>query len=222
MADLQALRQPAAPTEVDWGPWVRSIERKRRGLARPARWPAWVAREATRASFCLEGISVTDAQLDEALAPGRPLRSRAGRRLRHHLAILRGVDRQARPLRADTVIRWYTSVSDGLAAVAIAPDARQRLLQALRQINSPQMRLQPAILEIACLHADLLGDAIFPGFNGILARLLLHVHLSQCGLPPVVLEFPRDDWRDPRAVTIASRLLELIDGSLTRLMQKPD
>ena len=222
-APRAALRPQSVPTEVDFGRWVRSIERRRRALAastspdrRPG-WPPWLAWEATRASFGLDGIAVTDADKADALTPGRPLRSRRARRLRHHLAIVRCVDRRRCPLDTDSVVRWYTSIADGLSCPAFADDARDRLTAAIRRINSPQMRLQPAVLEIARLHAELLAGPPFPGFNGILARLLLHAHLANCGLPPVVFDPATDLWKTPTPVVVANRLLELIDRTLERL-----
>jgi hypothetical protein len=226
--DFSALRPATPPTDVAFDRWARSIERKRRLLwreqwsagRRPSKcWPTWLACAATRASFGLEGIAVTDADLAEALIPGRALRSRRARRLRRHLAIFRAMDRRPCPLTPQAVVRWYTSVADGLSVAAITPAAADRLAGVVRRINSPQMRLQPAVLETARLHCELLADTLFPGFNGILARLLLHAHLANCGLPPVVFDPARDAWRRPTPVTVANRLLEMIDASLERLAQ---
>lgn len=212
---------------VDWSRWLRTIERKRRLLAQAPPKPTRriVHRDATRSSFLLEGIDIPDTDLDDAFASQRrtrAFRSRQRQRLRNHLAILACIERSLRrrdPLRAHQVVRWYTSISSGLSTQSLDAPGMGRIDDIVRRINSPQMRLQPAIQEIARLHVDLLAEAMFPSFNGILARLLLQVHLGHCGLPFIALDPHQDSPRLGDANLLLPRLLELIDQSLDRLVK---
>ena len=184
------------------------------------RWPGWVYRDATRATFRLEGIDVGETEVVRALEAPRPMRSRHAGRLRNHLAILRSLDRvrrQRRALSADEVVRWYTAVSSGLSTANLSPAGRERLAAVIREIHSPQRRLQPAVTEAAALYAGLLADPMFPGFNGILSRLLLHAYLLNCGLPPVVFDPVLDGGEIATPATVTPRLLEMIDATLDRL-----
>lgn len=115
------------------------------------------------------------------------------------------------------VVRWYTSISAGLSTTSLDLPAMQRIESAIRRINSPQMRLQPALTEIAQLHAELIADPVFPGFNGILARLLLQTHLGKCGLPMIAFDPVIDTQRIHDSLLLLPRLLELIDTSLDKL-----
>lgn len=221
--DRVLLTRPLS-VDVDWPRWLRSIERKRRTLSgKPIVSPVLI-REATLSSFRLEGIDATEADLDEAITPTRNrrlFRSRQRTRLRNHLAILLATERllgKRQPLKAAHVLRWYTVISSGLSTASLALPEMMRIESVVRRINSPQMRLQPAILEIARLHCDLLADAMFPSFNGILARLLLRVHLGHCGLPPVVFDPTVDAQRFSDANLLLPRLLELIDRSFDRML----
>jgi hypothetical protein len=210
---------------VDWAAWLRLIERKRRAVARPTtpRPPAFPPDSyfaaATDASFRLDGIPLSAGDLTAALARGsanRACRSRLAQRLRNHVAILRHVElliRRCQPVGSDDVVRWYTSVSCGLSSSRLDGPSAARLEQVVRQINSPHLRLRPAVEEIARLHVRLLSDPLVPGFNGILARLMLRCHLGRCGLPPVVFDADRDGRRPVCEATLLPRLLELIlDG----------
>ena len=211
--------RPRPATDIDWPRWTRQLDRKRRGLGIVARWPGWVYRDATRATFLLEGIHVAETEVLRALQVPRPLRSRHAGRLRNHLAILRSLDRarrRRRPLDGDEVVRWYIAVSSGLSTASLSPASRERLNAVIRQIHSPQRRLQPAVVEAARLYADLRADPMFPGFNGILARLLLHAYLLNSGLPPVVFDAARDGG-EVTLLTLMPRLLEMIDTTLDRL-----
>jgi hypothetical protein len=209
---------------VDWPYWLRSIERKRHPPGTTTRPPLApdVASRATLTSFLLEGIEVSESDLDEARTPalrGRAFRSRARQRVRNHLAIQLAIERclqRRQTLTSAQVVRWYTSISSGLSMTDLAMPGLERMDRIVRRINSPQMRLQPAIQEVAQLHADLLADAMFPSFNGILARLLLHVHLGHCGLPPVIFDPKLDPPRFAQGALLLPRLLELIDQALER------
>jgi hypothetical protein len=212
--------RPRPAAGIDWPHWTRLLDRRRRTLVVPAVWPGWVYRDMTRASFRLDGIDVQAADVTDALTPPRsqPLRSRPARRLRAHIAILRSLDRSRRQglrLSPGRVVRWYTSVSSGLSTSGLAAADDERLAAVVRRINSPQRRLQPAVLETARLHAELLADPMFPSFNGILARLLLHAHLAACGLPPVV--FDADSGPIPIPAAVTATLLARLEVSLNRL-----
>ena len=63
-------------------------------------------------------------------------------------------------------------------------NANDRLAALVERMNSPELRLQAGVQQVARLHAQLLADPLVPSFNGILARLLLRYHLGRCGLRP--------------------------------------
>ena len=176
---------------------LRRVERKRRHVQRtyprgvivPTEWLARI----TYSSFKLENLSITERDVAEALSSGagrRALRPPQLLRIRNHVAILRHVQRSAArggPLKLSMVVRWYTSISCGLS-MGVDLARVGRIEQYLRRINSPQLRLQQAIADVSQVYTQLTVDPIFPGFNGILARLLLQYHLARCGLPLVVLD----------------------------------
>ncbi len=221
--DRVLLTRPLS-VDVDWPRWLRGIERKRRAVAGKQRISDPLIREATISSFRLEGIDASESDMDQAITPTRNrrlFRSPQRQRIRNHLAILLSIERLLRkrePLKPSHVVRWYTEIGSGLSTASLALPEMIRVQSIIRRINSPQMRLQPAILEIAKLHCDLLADAMFPSFNGILSRLLLRVHLGHCGLPAVVFDPQIDGQRFGDANLLLSRLLELIDRALDRLL----
>src|SRR5207237_7172991 len=184
--------------KTDWTGLLRRIERKRRQLGRSGQadqdgLPVEYFARATYASFRLEGLDVSEQEVHEALGGGggggqqRPvLRSRQFQRLRNHAAILHHIEsdlRKGSPLSTGGVVRWYTAISAGLSTTALDQAATARMEEVVRRINSPQLRMQPALREVAAAYAKLLADALVPGFNAILARLLLRYHLGRCGLP---------------------------------------
>ena len=176
---------------------LRRVERKRRlvqrayprGVAVPTEWLARI----TYSSFKLEDLSITERDVAEALSSGagrRALRPPQLLRIRNHVAILRHVQKNTSrggPLKLSMVVRWYTSISCGLS-MGVDLSRVGRIEQYLRRINSPQLRLQQALADVSQVYTQLTADPIFPGFNGILARLLLQYHLARCGLPLVVLD----------------------------------
>lgn len=213
--------------DIDWPRWLRETERKRRQIARQpdgqistALRPFWSTYyvSATEVSFRLDGMPLSHEDLVAALArgsAGKPCRSRQQQRGRNHVAILRRLEtflHRGTALKPDDVVRWYTSIACGLSTTQLDEPSRTRLDGIVRQINSPHLRLCPALQGIARLHAQMLADPVVPSFNGILARLLLRYHLGRCGLPPVVFspetdnpEMMQDEQR------LLSRLLEMID-----------
>ena len=201
---------------------VRLLERKKRLFDRlppsPARdgpFPGYFER-ASFVSFRLDGLQTSEAEVAQALARGaavRACRSRSAQRVRNHVAVLRHVERLLRrghPLQPGHVIRWYTSVACGLSCGHIDGQTSARIDHIASTMNSPQLRLWPAVREIAALHVRLLADPFVPGFNGILARLLLRYHLGRCGLPPVVFDPAVDSARVTNEAALLPRLLELI------------
>jgi hypothetical protein len=140
---------------IDWANWLRLIERKRRLLARFATSRNIMPREyfaaATFVSFRLDGIDVTEPDVAAALARGTPnkaFRTRRTHRLRNHVSILRKIESAVRlgeSLKGQAVIRWYTSISCGLCNANLDDGTMTRLDSIVRRINSPQLRLQPAI-----------------------------------------------------------------------------
>lgn len=176
---------------------LRRIERKRRLVQRAFPDGFVLSSELlgriTCGSFCLEALSITEREVREALSCGagrRAFRPPQLLRIRNHVAILRHIQKSTRrgqELKVPVVVRWYTSVSCGLS-MGVDLARAGRLEQCLRRINSPQLRLQQAITDVAEVYAQLTSDPIFPGFNGILARLLLQYHLARCRLPLVTFD----------------------------------
>ena len=180
---------------------------------------------ATFTSFSLEGLDVSQADIDAALTTGplrRAFRARQFQRIRNHVAILRLLDRSLRrgdPLRPHTVLRWYTSVSCGLSTMQLTGAANDRLVDIVERMNSPELRLQAGIQQVARLHAQLLADPIVPSFNGILARLLLRYHLGRCGLPPVQFHPQTPVQAMTNANVLLPLLLELLEESYEELLR---
>jgi hypothetical protein len=219
---------------VDWPRWLRLVERKRRLTTRANGshsriLPDAILQLGTLASFRLEGIDVDDSTTLAALKPGamqlgrehNHFRSRLAMRIRNHVAILHRIERglhHGESLKTAAVVRWYTLISSGLSITSLDEPTMSRLDQLVRRINSPHLRLQPAIQEIAKLHAQSIADPLVPGFNGILARLLLRYHLGRCGLPPVVFHAESDGPLLTDEATLLARLLELIDESYDLLL----
>jgi hypothetical protein len=229
-----AAIHPAAPIDgqprIDWPAWLRQIERKRRRLAamnprRPMPLPPSHFAAITCTSFQLDGIQIDDQQVAAAVSRGsakNPMRSRSTQRIRNHLAILHRIAsavRSGQPLKTQTVLRWYTSISCGLSNAALDESSMNRFDAIVRRINSPQLRLQPAVAEIAHLHASLLIDPFVPSFNGILARLLLQYHLGRCGLPPILFDSQSDAGLGHDEPLLLSRILDGIDSTYAVMMQ---
>ena len=68
--------------------------------------------------------------------------------------------------------------------------------------------------EAACVHVRLMNDPLFPGFNGLVARLLLQYQLMRAGLPPVVFDAIKDRELMERFTerSFYTRLMELVSG----------
>ena len=235
-AGASLLTAQATPTgsipAFDWAHWLRITERRRRLVAQadPRAVKAFWARYylvATDASFRLDGLDLPGADLAAALDPAgraRAFRSRQQQRVRNHVAILRHLEtllRRGGTLKSADVVRWYTSVASGLSTTQFDEPTAARLDAVVRQINSPHLRLRPAVQGIARLHRQMLADPVVPSFNGILARLLLRYHLGRCGLPPVMFVPEMDkglNLLDEQRLLY--RLLELIDESYAALLSK--
>ena len=210
---------------------VRSLERRKRAFDRSADaadaagaatrggpFPGYYER-ATFVSFRLDGLQTTEGEVAAALARGaanRACRSRSSQRVRNHVAALRHVESllaRGRPLESGHVVRWYASVACGLSYGHIDGQTAARIGQVCSTMNSPQLRLRPAVREIAALHVRLLADPFVPGFNGIVARLLLRYHLGRCGLPPVLFHPETDAANLASEAALLPRLLDLILAS---------
>ena len=231
--DGNTAPQPPARdgTSLDVTRLVRALERTKRSAGRlpPAAgrdgpFPGYFSR-STYASFRLDGLQTTEAEVAQALARGsaaRACRSRLAQRVRNHVAVLRHVERLLRrgePLQARHVIRWYTSIASGLSSGGIDDHSASRVSQIVTTMNSPQMRLWPAVQEVASLHVRLLADPFVPGFNGIMARVLLRYHLGRCGLPPVVFNPESDGPLLASEATLLPRLLEVLSESYDRCVK---
>lgn len=210
------------PSEADWQRWARSIELKRRRMQSIDIARIFASRDllarAAYASFRIEGLEVDEEQMSAALAVGierRAFRPRQAQRVRNHVAIQRRIAhklRTAEPLRAAAVVRWYTVISCGLCPNELADTTHQRLAESLHRINTPELRLQAAVQEIARVHVKLINEPLVPSFNGILARLLLRYHLGRCGFPPVIF--------DPETPAPAFRQEKLFLPLLMNLLEK--
>lgn len=209
---------------------LRRVERKRRlldrlGPAHALHLPDDYYTRFTFASFRLEGIDITDQDVWEALGHEhqRPvLRTRLGQRLRSHAAILRHIEidlRRGLPLEKDRVIRWYTAVSSGLSTASLDQASSLRLEELVRRINAPPPRVQAALREVVQSHARLLDDPLVPGFNGILARLLLRFHLGRWGFPAVLFDTFLDGQRLTRD-SLSRRLLQLVEERYDALLSR--
>jgi len=223
-----SLRIGKVGIRIDWPRWLRVIQRKRRMAAKPdaphdtrriTPPPADYFAIATLRSFQLEGIPLNQSEFTHAMARGwgtNALRSRTDQRVRNHVAILRRIESSLRAgatLTSQTVLRWYTSISCGLSLAALDETTMARLENVVRRINSPQFRLQPAITEIAQIHAQLNSDPLVPSFNGILARLLLQYHLGRCGLPRVLFDTTADSTLLKDEPRLLKRILEMVEAA---------
>ena len=201
---------------------IRALERKQRLAARlhppegRAAPPSGFYERATYSSFRLDGIQTREAEVAQALTRGaaaRSCRSRSVQRVRNHVAALRHAEtllRRGQALQPGHVIRWYTSIACGLSCGQIDGQTTARVERIVSTMNSPQLRLWPAVQEITALHVRLLTDPFVPGFNGIMARLLLRYHLGRCGLPPLVFDPDTDGPLLSAESTLLPRLLDLI------------
>jgi hypothetical protein len=214
---------------LDWPAWLAVIERKRRLLQRrqsivASPVPGDYFLDATCSNFALDGITIARAEVIAALghnAGQRKLRARAAQRIRNHIAILHSIEAALRliaPLKSSAVIRWYTSISSGLSMTALSDERMIRLDHIIRRINSPQLRLQPALQDIVRTHGELLADPLFPSFNGILSRLLLRYHLGRCALPFALLDGGATHAGHPHEVRLTLQLLNGIDRSFDLLL----
>jgi hypothetical protein len=200
---------------------LRRIERQRRLLHRAhpkgVVLPIELLGRITYSSFRLENLSISERDVAEALSCGagrRALRPPHLLRVRNHVAILRHIQkatRRGQELKLAAVVRWYTSISCGLS-MGVDLSRADRLGQFLRRINSPQLRLQQAVADVAQVHAQLTADPMFPGFNGILARLLLQYHLARCRLPMVT--FAMQDAPAAAPDGIETPLMAMISDAL--------
>jgi hypothetical protein len=218
------LRIGKVGIRIDWPRWLRVIQRKRRMAARansprPANLPAEYFAVNTLSSFQLERISLDQDEIAAAISHGwsaRGFRSRTAQRIRNHVAILRRIESSLRAgatLTSQTVLRWYTSISCGLSLAALDESNLLRLENVVRRINSPRFRLQPAITEIAHVHAQLNAEPLVPSFNGILNRLLLQYHLGRAGLPRVMFDSAVDSTLMKDEPRLLKRILEMVDGA---------
>ena len=163
----------------------------------------------------MDGVPIRPAEVRAALAhgAGRAGRTRTAQRARNHVAVLRRIEillRRGQPISTTDVVRWYTSVACGLSSGGITAPTLARIDRTVSAVNSPRLRFLPAVKEVAALHVALLGDPFVPGFNGIVARLLLRYHMGRCGLPPVVFDAEEDSPHMTSAAKLEPRLLELI------------
>jgi hypothetical protein len=216
------------PSEVDWQRWSRSIELKRRRMQSVDVARIFASREllarAAYASFRIEGLEVDEGQMSAALAVGverRAFRPRQAQRVRNHVAIQRHIAHKLRsfePLRPATVVRWYTVISCGLCPNELTDSTHQRLAESLHRINTPELRLQAAVQEIARVHVKFINEPLVPSFNGILGRLLLRYHLGRCGFPPVIFhpETPALALRQERF--FLPLLMDLLEKSYALLL----
>jgi hypothetical protein len=213
-------RQAEARLPAEWRNAARFLRQKLRGSGGATRRGALpiprYAERATCASFQMDGVSLGADEFRAALARGsaaRSCRTRSAQRARNHVAILHRVEillRRGQPLQTGDVIRWYTSIACGLSAGGLTDQGLARIEGVVSAVNSPRLRFWPAVKEVATLHVKLLDDPFVPGFNGILARLLLRYHMGRGGLPPVVFDPATDPPRLRAVSTLEPRLLELI------------
>ena len=209
--------RPATASAGAWRDAARELLRRRAALT-GAPLPSDYFERATCVSFQMDGVPLGGAEFRAALARvgTRGCRSRAAQRVRNHVSILRRIESlltRPQPLQTGDVVRWYTSIASGLSAGGITDAALGRIDRVVSAVNSPRLRFWPAVKEVAALHVNLLTDPFVPGFNGILARLLLRYHMGRCGLPPVLFDPDTDPPRMTSVEKLEPRLLELIKKS---------
>ena len=205
---------------------VWQIERLRKHKLNERREDLALLGKMTLMSLRLDGVEVGEADVVEALLKGGvrgDLRSRRAQLIRNHVAIQLHIERcigKAVPLKASAFLGWYALLCSGRPAAGIGAFGMARIEQVCRQINSPPMQLQAALVEIATLHCGLLQDPLLPGFNGILARLLLRYHLGRCALPQIMLGADADgfDCIDPHR--LYARLVMLLYQRLVQLRRE--
>lgn len=176
---------------------LRRIEQARARLPRRD-WtlPRPFLVDATSASFRIDGIPVTVEQVTRALGHRqsvRAFRSPLSNRLRAHAATLRCIERilaADEPLRPSHLYRWYAGLSAGLGAGFI--DDAGRAAEVTARANLPTTRLATALADVLQLYAEMMSRPIVPSYNGIVARLVMNLHLGRCGLLPVIVE-PAED-----------------------------
>lgn len=154
--------------------------------------------------------------------PGAKLRSRLTQRLRNHAAIVHHIDNALKngvELTSDAAVRWYTTISAGLSINGLDSPALQRLAEIVRRVSFPQFRLQAALQSVATTYLRVLTEPLFPSFNGILARLLLHYHLGRCGLPAVLFD-PVHDLQIVSVERTTRRLVEMLDQRFDELLHQ--
>lgn len=220
---------PAPPGAEAWRSAARDMLRRREAaasrpgaLGRSTPSPTFLE-QATCVSFQMDGLPLSAGEFKAAVArTGGACRTRSTQRARNHVAILRRIEslvRRGQPLQSGDVVRWYTSIACGLSAGGIADGTLGRIDRIVSAVNSPRLRFWPAVKEVAELHVNLLSDPFVPGFNGILARLLLRYHMGRCGLPAVVFDPATDPALAASVTKLEPRLLELIvksyDGNAT-------
>lgn len=226
--DGRLLPPPHLPVAMDWGRWLRNVERKRKLLIRVGErgWvlPVSMLTRITLGSFALEGIDVTvDDVADTIRRRSRRggVRSRTQQRVRNHVAIMLAIEQslqRGESLKPAAVLRWYTMLSNGLCPSMPADAKLLRLEQFVRRINCPHRRLQPAVQEIVSMHMQALADELVPSFSGIVARLLLHYHLGRCGLPPIAFDPAIDAPLLLNEPQLLGRVLTLVDESFDLLI----
>ena len=221
LSDASSHRQPnVRPPAAEWRGAARFLQQRLRG-ADGKRWrtgepfPHYF-QQATSVSFQMDGVALGDEEFRAALARGsatRACRTRAAQRARNHVAVLRRVElllRRGQSLRSADVIRWYTSIACGLSAGGITAQVTGRIDAVVSAVNSPRLRFLSAVKDVAALHVKLLADPFVPGFNGILARVILRYHMGRCGLPPILFDPATDPPKLASVTTLEPRLLELI------------
>lgn len=239
--------QPRPPTRFDWNDLLRradqragglgdseetlsellrQIERKRKllvGISTSWRHSLEFHGRSTLVSLRLEGMHISESEVVEALLKGGvrgDLRSRQTQMIRNHVAILLTQDlalQRQIPLSPATVLGWHAALCAGLPTPAMAETTLRRLEHVCRQVNSPPMRLQAAISNIADLHFRLLQDPLVSSFNGVISRLLLHYHLSRCDLPQVIFHQQADRLGFTDEHQLFLRLVVLIAARLDEL-----
>ncbi len=206
-------------TPMERGAMLRRIERKRRDLDQLGdryRLPDQFCQRFTYVSFKLEDLDIHENEVADALRSSARMRAFRGPRtlrIRNHVAILRSAEllvRRGHPLKADAVVRWYTSIGCGLSMTGMELASIRRLEHGLQRMNAPQLRIRPAIQDAAAMHWKLISDPLFPSFNGIIARLLLHYQLRRCNLPPVVFDPQLDRFDSQGEMDVLQRLAGLI------------
>ena len=207
-----------APDQLAW--LEKTRDRVRRNSIRVG---ASFIERSTHSSYQLDGVTLPPGAVREAMnarAGKWAMRPRTAQRIRNHASIQFQIERMLRRrigLSAGTLVRWYTSLSTGLCGTQMQRSEVERLESVAARVNVTPHRVGAALDQVAALQVELLSEPVVPSFSGIFARLVLHMHLGRCGLPPVVMDSGVDSSVLKQPSRLSTKLAEMVARSYEQL-----